>query len=160
VRELIFRGKDRYRPSRSQLGVLVLGVIGQGVVVFHKLGVVEFLWVTGGLIALLGLGFATSFRSWTRVGPAGITICWGVGRRGRTYPWQEIRWVDVKETSGGVTSLAARITLANGRRRSLPALRHSSTYPQPSFPEDFRRVVEWWELSTDPAARILPRTRR
>ena len=29
-------------------------------------------------------------------------------------------------------------------------------YPQPTFHADFRQVIKWWELSTDPAARFLP----
>ena len=107
--------------------------------------------------AVVALGLCLAFRSWTRVGPAGITICWGLGRRGRTYPWREIRWIDVRETdSRNGTSRAARITLADGRRRSLPALRHTGVYPQPTFDADFGRVVRWWKLNTDPAARYLP----
>jgi Protein of unknown function (DUF2581). len=105
---------------------------------------------------LAGLGLCVVLRSWTTVGVAGITICWGIGR-GRTYSWQEIQWIDVRETKSGYgRTLVARITLADGRRRSLPALQHSTQYPDPDFHVDFQRVVNWWKLSTDPAARFQP----
>jgi hypothetical protein len=110
----------------------------------------------GGTAVLAVLGLCMVLRSWTTVGVAGITICWGIGR-GRTYSWQEIRWIDVRETKSQYgRTLAARITLTDGRRRSLPALQHSTPYPDPNFHVDFQRVVNWWELSTDPAARFQP----
>lgn len=52
------------------------------------------------------------------------------------------------------TWLAARITLVNGRRRSLPAVQDSPYYPDPDFGVNFRQVVNWWEMSTDPSARF------
>lgn len=156
VNELSFRGKDRYRPSWPQFTGLGLVLVVEGVWAFLRLGVVGFCWLLGGTAALAGLGMAMARRSWTTVGATGITICWGIGR-GRTYPWQEIRWIDVRETKSQYgTSLAARITLADGRRRSLPGLQHSAQYPDPDFQADFRRVVSWWELNTDPAARFQP----
>jgi hypothetical protein len=131
-------------------------LVAEGALAFFRLGVVGFCWLLGGTAALAGLGISMVLRSWTTVGAAGITICWGI-RRGRTYPWQEIRWIDVRETTSQYgTSLSARITLADGRRRSLPALQHSTRYPDPGFDMDFQRVVNWWKLSTDPAARFQP----
>ncbi|MFK0296373.1 hypothetical protein ACIQU6_38690 [Streptomyces sp. NPDC090442] len=49
---------------------------------------------------------------------------------------------ETKDQNG--TALAARITLASGRRRSLPGLQHSNLYPFPEFHVDFQRVVNWW----------------
>jgi hypothetical protein len=131
-------------------------LVVEGVLAFFRLGVVGFCWLLGGTAAFVGLGISMVLRSWTTVGAAGITICWGIGRS-RTYSWQEIRWIDVRETKSQYgTSLVARITLTDGRRRSLPALQHSTRYPDPHFHADFQRVVNWWELSTDPAARFQP----
>jgi hypothetical protein len=131
-------------------------LVVEGVLAFFRLGVVGFCWLLGGTAALASLGISMVLRSWTTVGAVGITICWGIGRA-RTYPWQEIRWVDVRETKSQYgTSLSARITLADGRRRSLPALQHSTRYPDPHFHVDFQRVVNWWKLSTDPAAQFQP----
>lgn len=158
MKELSFLGKDRYRPIWPVLLILGLVLIGEAVYAFYRLGgVVGSCWLVGVTAASVGLGIGAAFRSWTTVGPAGITVCRGIGRRGHTYPWQEIRWIDVRETNSRYgTFLVARITVANGRRRSLPALRHGGMYPQPTFHADFRQVLKWWELSTDPAARFLP----
>ncbi|GLY88105.1 hypothetical protein Airi02_060340 [Actinoallomurus iriomotensis] len=156
VNELSFRGKDRYRLSWPHFGGLGLLLVVEGVFAFIRLGAVGFCCLLAGTALLVGLGISMARRSWTTVGAAGVTICWGIGR-GRTYSWQEIRWVDVRETKSQYgTSLSARITLANGRRRSLPALQHSSQYPDPDFDVDFRQVVDWWKLNTDPAARFEP----
>ncbi|MCO5968227.1 PH domain-containing protein [Actinoallomurus soli] len=128
----------------------------EGAFAFYRLGVVGSCWLLGGTAALVGLGVSMARRSGTTVGAAGITISWGLGR-GRLYSWQEIRWIDVRETkSQQGTALSARITLADGRRRSLPALQHSTQYPDPDFQVDFQRVVTWWESSTEPAARFRP----
>jgi PH (Pleckstrin Homology) domain-containing protein len=159
VDELSFRGKDRYRPSWPQFAVLGLALVGGGVFTFFRLGAEGFVWLLGGMVVFVGLGISLALFSWTTVGAAGITICRGIGR-GRTYSWQEIRWVDVRETKNQYeTYLTARITLADGRRRSLPALQHSTQYPDPHFYGDFQRVVNWWRASTDPAARFLPPAR-
>jgi hypothetical protein len=160
VHELSFRGKDRYHPSWPHFGVLVIGLLVEGVFSFSRLGVVGFCWLLGATIALVGLGYCVVVRSWTGVGTAGITICWGIGR-GRTYPWREIRWIDVRETNSRYgTALSARVTLTNGRRRALPALQDSTRYPDPEFRRNFRRVVDWWTSSTDPAERFQPPARR
>ncbi|MEV6975585.1 hypothetical protein [Kitasatospora sp. NPDC093806] len=157
MNELSFRGKDRYRPSWPHLAVLIAVFALQGFLAATKLGPVGTAWLLGGTAVLAALGFWVTLRCWTTVGPAGITICWGFGR-GRTYPWQEIRWIDVRETKaqGGSNILTARMFLAGGRRRGLPALQHSDTYPSPDFEVDVQRVVNWWELSTDPTTRIRP----
>ncbi|MEU4294251.1 hypothetical protein AB0E63_39035 [Kribbella sp. NPDC026596] len=131
-------------------------LIGEAVYAFYRLGgVVGACWLVGVTAVYVGGGIGAAFRSWTTVGPAGISTCWGLGRRGRTHPWQEIRWLDIRQTNTRAgTILAARITLADGRRRSLPALRDGGMYPQPTFHADFRQVRKWWELSTDPATRF------
>lgn len=137
----------------SLVGLLL---VAEGAAAVVQLGVVGFCWLVGGTTALVVLGILLARQSWTTVGPAGITIRRGVGR-GRTYPWQEIRWIDVREIgSQNGTALAARITLANGRRRILPALHHSPQYPDPGFYANYGRVVKWWKASTDPAARFQP----
>ncbi|MFB7615099.1 hypothetical protein [Kitasatospora sp. NPDC056181] len=128
----------------------------EGTAAAYKLGPAPT-WCLIAVTAVLGgAGFLLTFRSWTTVGAEGITICWGIGR-GRTYPWKEIRWIDVRDGSTAKeTSRVVRMFLASGRRRSLPGLMHSDTYPSPDFDEQFHRVVNWWELSTDPADRVQP----
>ncbi|SOB86250.1 PH domain-containing protein [Streptomyces sp. 1331.2] len=156
VNELIFRGKDLFRPSWSNLipVLLVLGLqLGLGA---WKLGPLGTFWLVFGTLALGVPLFVISWRSWSRVGTDGITINWGVGR-GRTHPWHEVRWVDVRETKGnGSTSYAARIHLTRGRRRSLPGLQTSAIYPAVDFDVNFQRLVNWWEFSTDPTQRSRP----
>ncbi|MEU8550023.1 hypothetical protein AB0C81_24070 [Streptomyces roseoverticillatus] len=156
MNELIFRGKDRYRPSWSHVAILAVLLAVEGAAAAVQLGPTGFYWLLGGTAVLVGLALLITLRSWTAVGAAGISICWGIGRA-RTHPWQEIRWIDVRETRGEYgTTRMARITLANGRRRSLPGLQHSDTYPGPDFDVDFQRVVNWWELTTDQALRFRP----
>ncbi|MCX4686572.1 hypothetical protein OG401_20045 [Kitasatospora purpeofusca] len=154
--ELIFRGRDRYRPSWSHLVLLLVLLAAQGFAISHGLGTTGFLWLAGGTLALSGLGLWTTVRSWSRVGPDGITICWGFGR-GRTHPWDRIRWIDVRtvESQGSSTS-QVRMFLAGGRRRALPGLLHSDLYPSPDFDEQFHRVRNWWELNTEASARVEP----
>ncbi|MFD3451336.1 PH domain-containing protein [Streptomyces sp. NPDC058691] len=113
-----------------------------------------FSWVYGVIVALLGLAFCLTRRSRTTVGADGITISWGVGR-GRTHPWDQIQWIDMRETRGRHgTVRTARITLTDGRRRSLPTLSHSELHPNPDLAANFQRVVSWWELSTDQTTRV------
>jgi hypothetical protein len=156
VIELNFPSGGRDRPAKSSvvLGLVVLVV--EGFAAFVSLGRVGFCWLVGGTIALLAPLLLLSSRSWSKVGADGITICWGFGR-GRTYPWHEIRWIDVRETQGqGSSSYAVRVFLLGGRRRSLPGLYRSGMHPAPDFDVQFQRVVDWWELSTDQAARVRP----
>ncbi|MFJ6617807.1 hypothetical protein ACIQOW_09590 [Kitasatospora sp. NPDC091335] len=156
MNELIFRGKDMFRPSWSNLAPLILLVVTQLVLGYLKLGAVATILLVAGTLALVIPGFAISLRSWSRVGADGITICWGLGR-GRTYSWQEIRWIDVRETKGnGTSSSAARFHATDGRRRSLPGLQTSTYYPLSDFEVNFQRVVNWWEYSTDPTQRVRP----
>ncbi|MEV0532074.1 hypothetical protein [Kitasatospora sp. NPDC050463] len=157
MNELIFRGKDRYRPSWPQFAFLGVLLAAQGTLAAYRLGAVGFCWMLGGTAAIAGPALVISRRCWSAVGAAGITICWGVGRRGRTYPWRDIRWIDVRETKSRFgASYAVRMTLAGGKRRTLPGLQHSDAYPAADFDEQFHRVVNWWELSTDQAARVQP----
>ncbi len=156
VDELIFRGRDRYRPSWSHLVILLLVLAVQGFAAGRGLGLEGFLWLAGGTLALSGLGLWVTLRSWSGVGPEGITICWGFGR-GRTYPWDRIRWIDVRTvTSQGSTTEQVRVFVAGGRRRALPGLLRSDLYPSPDFDEQYYRVRNWWELSTEPSARVEP----
>ncbi|MFI6448473.1 hypothetical protein [Kitasatospora sp. NPDC050543] len=154
--ELNFRVKDRNRPVKSYVVLAVVVLVAEGLAAFVRLGAVGFSWLAGGTITLLAPLLFLSYRSWSRVGADGITICWGLGH-GRTYPWREIRWIDVRETKGqGSSSHAVRMFLEGGRRRSLPGLYRSAMHPTPDFDEQFQRVVNWWELSTDHAARVQP----
>ncbi|MFD8785446.1 PH domain-containing protein [Kitasatospora sp. NPDC059599] len=156
MNELIFRGKDLFRPSWSNLAPLLAVLTLQLVFGGMKLGALSTLWLVLGTLVLGGAGFAVGWRSWSRVGADGVTVCWGIGR-GRTYPWQDIRWVDVRETKGnGMTSHAARIFLTDGRRRSLPGLQTSAIYPAADFGVNFQQVVNWWEYSTHATQRIRP----
>ncbi|MCC9307491.1 hypothetical protein LN042_10315 [Kitasatospora sp. RB6PN24] len=156
MNELSFRGRDRLRPSWSRLA-LWGGLVGvQELLVASRLGVAGFFWVLGVTVALIVAGFYVSSRSWTTVGAAGITICWGIGPA-KTHPWQEIRWIDVRETGTQAgTAFAPRIFLHDGRRRILPGLAHNTVCPYPGFAADFQRIVTWWELSTEPATRSRP----
>ncbi|MFF2040553.1 hypothetical protein ACFVVX_09015 [Kitasatospora sp. NPDC058170] len=134
--------------------LVVLAV--EGVVAARRLGPAGSVWLLVGTVALVVPALYSTLRCWTTVGPAGITICWGFGR-GRTYSWQEVQWIDVRETSSAAgTSEAARIILRSGRRRALPGLYRSDLYPAPDFDEQLQRVVDRWEASTDPAARVQP----
>ncbi|MFC5663000.1 hypothetical protein ACFP3U_08380 [Kitasatospora misakiensis] len=159
MNELMFRGRDRYRPSWSHLAVLIVLLAVQGFAAGRGLGLVGFLWLAGATLALSGLGLWVTVRSWSAVGPEGITISWGFGR-GRSYPWERIRWIDVRtvEAQGSTTS-QVRMFLAGGRRRTLPGLLHSDLYPSPDFDEQYYRVRNWWALSTEASARVEPRRR-
>ncbi|MFE6056011.1 hypothetical protein ACFQ6N_35145 [Kitasatospora sp. NPDC056446] len=156
MNELIFRGKDLFRPSWSNLPPLLLVLVLQIVFGAVKLGAWPTFWMVLATLAFLVPAFVLSWRSWSRVGADGVTVCWGLGR-GRTYPWHEVRWVDVRETkANGSTSYAARVFLTDGRRRSLPGLQTSRIYPAADFQVNFHRVVAWWEYSTQPTQRIRP----
>ncbi|WP_030231714.1 hypothetical protein [Streptomyces sp. NRRL S-350] len=156
MNELIFRGKDLFRPSWSNLLPLLLVIAVQLVLGTRRLGTLSTVWLVLGTVAAAGLAFTLSWRSWSRVGADGVTVCWGVGA-GRTYPWHEVRWVDVRETkANGTASYAARVFLTDGRRRSLPGLATSPIYPAADFDVNVQRVVNWWEYSTHPTQRVKP----
>lgn len=156
VIELNYPSGGRSRPAKSSLAMALVLLAVEGVAAFVGLGAVGFCWLVGGTIALFTPLVLLSCRSWSRVGADGITICWGLGH-GRTYPWHEIQWIDVRETKGrDSTSYAVRMFVLGGRRRSLPGLYRSGMHPAPDFDEQFQRVVNWWELSTDQTTRVRP----
>lgn len=159
--ELSFRGRDRYRgASWRGAAVAGAGLLVEGVFAFLRLGFVWFCCLFGGTLVFVAALFAVARRSATTVGADGITIGWGFGDR-RTYRWHEIRWLYVWEGAGGHgTSLAAKMVLADGRERYLPALAANSVYPSPDLHADFQQVVRWWEGCTDPAERFRPPARR
>ncbi|WP_406194853.1 hypothetical protein OH807_06125 [Kitasatospora sp. NBC_01560] len=128
----------------------------EGAAAVSQFGMVGASWILGGTIVLLTPLALVGSRGWSRIGADGITICWGLGR-GRTYPWHAIRWIDKRKTqSQDGSAYAVRMFLEGGRRRSLPGLYHSALHPADDFDEQFQRVVNWWELSTDPAGRVQP----
>ncbi|MFF2545208.1 PH domain-containing protein [Kitasatospora sp. NPDC058063] len=156
MNELIFRGKDKFRPSWTDFALLAIVVAAQVLIGYKRLGLTPMLLLVAGTLLLAVPGRASARRCWSRVDAEGITVCWGFGR-GRTYSWQEIRWIDVRETTGfGTGTRAARLHTVDGRRRSLPALQSSTFYPSSDFDVDFRRVVNWWKHSTDPSRRVPP----
>ncbi|GGY13125.1 hypothetical protein [Streptomyces xanthochromogenes] len=155
--ELSFRGPGQVRVSRTHFVWAAVGVLVEAIGAYVQLGAVGMCWLVGATVVFLGLPILSWLRSRCTVGVDGIFICWGLGR-GRTYPWREIRWIDVRETKGnaGSTALAVRIFTTSGRRRSLPGLQHNGVYPSPSFHADYARVVRWWERSTEVEARVRP----
>ncbi|MFI0901452.1 hypothetical protein [Streptomyces sp. NPDC020983] len=123
---------------------------------YSQLGWAGVCWLCGGTLLIVAVCAFMAKRCTTGVGADGITVSWGFGD-GRTYPWHDIRWLYVYRGNGGqLDGRTARMVLADGRHRSLPALATSSAYPGSTFDSDFRRVVRWWEASTDPAERFLP----
>ncbi|MFJ9444521.1 hypothetical protein ACIRRH_21965 [Kitasatospora sp. NPDC101235] len=156
MNELIFRGKDLFRPSWSTFAVPLLALAVETVIGYVKLGAFGMTLLLAGTVLIAVPAWILVLRSWSRVGADGITVNWGLGS-GRTYAWQEVRWIDVRETKGnGTATYAARIHLAGGRRRSLPGLSSSTMYPGRNFEADFRRLLDWWKHSTDPAQRVQP----
>ncbi|MBZ4318923.1 PH domain-containing protein [Streptomyces huiliensis] len=156
MNELIFRGKDRYRPSGGRLVVILLIFTGELAALERQAGAVGFRWALAGTAVLIVFAVLYARRCRTVVGSAGITTSSGLGR-GRTYPWHEIRWIDVREIGvGAEKTRAVRVTLADGRRRTLHGLHHSYFYPAPDFDVAYRQVVNWWESATGPADRGRP----
>lgn len=154
--ELRFLGRDCYRLSRSNAGVVVAGLLGEQVFSVIRLGFVGSCWMLAGTVALVGCCLVPLRRSRTSVGAEGISISWGFGR-GRTYPWTEIRWVEVHETrNGNGTAQTVRITLADSRRRSLPAVQNSTIYPDRGFEMNVARIMTRWHAHTTEAARYKP----
>ncbi|WUH91959.1 PH domain-containing protein [Streptomyces sp. NBC_00433] len=155
--ELTFRGRERYRNAQwSRIFLLAVGLIVEAAVSFSQLGAAAAGWLVGGTLAFAGLNLIRLRGCWTRVGPAGVTICSGFGR-GRTHPWHEVRWVGVHQGAGqfgGFSTL--QVTFDNGRTRTLPALQRSSLYPAPDFDANCQEIIGWWEASTEPSARFRP----
>lgn len=158
VKELIFRGKDRFRPDWSDLGPVLIVVTVElvaGHLKFH-LGLGPMVLLVGGTVVLAAASRLLSMRYWSRVGTDGVTICWGFGR-GRTYSWQQISWIDVSEIQGrGAPTRVARIHTTDGRRHWMSTVMASDLHPSEDFDADFRRVVDWWKHSTSPSLRVLP----
>jgi hypothetical protein len=154
--ELSFRGRDRSRISWSRAsGVLAFMAIELALLMI-RVGFVGSCWILGATVALFGLGFVLTRRSRTTVGAEGISISWGFGR-GRRYPWADIRWIEVNETRGRTgTVQTVRITLADSRRRSLPALANSAMYPDGHFELNVARVMTRWRANTTGESRYRP----
>ncbi|MFI6151207.1 hypothetical protein ACIBCA_00715 [Kitasatospora sp. NPDC051170] len=154
MNELIYRGKDLFRPSVFAMAAVLITL--EGVFAAIKLGVPGLVFVVGLTVLLAVPAMYLSYRSWTSVGRAGITLYWGFGQ-GRTYPWHEVQWIDVRETkSRSSSSYAARIHLPTGKRRTLPGVASSGMYPNPNFGQQYQQVVQWWEYSTHPGSRVQP----
>ncbi|MGW5353937.1 PH domain-containing protein [Streptomyces sp. NPDC004031] len=134
----------------------VAGLVVEALLAWFQLGLTGLYLLCGGTVAVVAVCLFMARRCTTDVGAAGITVGWGFGA-GRTYAWHDIRqlyvWQGTGAQAGGRT---ARMILADGRHRSLPALATSSVYPDADFDGDFHRVVRWWEASTDPADRFPP----
>ncbi|MER7674629.1 hypothetical protein ABTY61_40065 [Kitasatospora sp. NPDC096128] len=161
MNELVFRGKDLFRPSKSHLATAVAFLVLMVTVGIARSGPVFTAWAFGTVLVVFLPVFYSSWRGWSRVGPEGVTICWGFGA-GRTYSWQEIRWVDVRTTkaggpyAGAGPTRAARIFTTGGRRRALPGLSWSPLYPTADFDVKVRQLRDWWESSTEEAQRVEP----
>ncbi|MFE7192789.1 hypothetical protein [Kitasatospora sp. NPDC057541] len=154
--ELTFRSKDRYHWSWSFAIWFGMAAAIAGARVVYDLGTTTLLWMTGG-IAVLSVPRLVARDSWSTVGPAGITIHGPVRRRGRTYPWQDVRWMEVYETESRFGPCRMlQIHFANGRSRFLTGLVQDHSHPSPDFDEQVWRVRNWWHLSTEPAARVRP----
>ncbi|MFE6052631.1 hypothetical protein ACFQ6N_17895 [Kitasatospora sp. NPDC056446] len=158
MNELIFRGKDRFRPDWTDLGPVLIVVTGElvaGHLKFH-LGLGPMVLLVGGTVALAAASRLLSMRYWSRIGTDGVTVSWGFGR-GRTYSWQQISWIDVSEFQGrGAPTRVARIHTTDGRRHWISTLMTSDLHPSEDFDADFRQVVDWWKHSTGPSLRVQP----
>ncbi|MFE0460697.1 hypothetical protein ACFW1A_15760 [Kitasatospora sp. NPDC058965] len=154
MNELRFRGREQYRVSGRRLAVLIGVAVLQLLLCVVRIGVVGA-WISGAIV-LFGAGAGyLAFRASTTVDTAGITITWFGS--GRSYPWQEIQWIDVREVPGGAgAGYTARIHLRNGRRRNLPGLQHSELYPSPNFGTNLQQLNDWWYARSLPAGRIRP----
>ncbi|MFE4515720.1 PH domain-containing protein [Kitasatospora sp. NPDC056783] len=162
MNELIFRGKDRLSPDWADLALLLMIVTVELVAGRGKfdLGLGPMILLVGGTVALVAGSRLVALRSWVRVGADGVTICRGLGR-GRTYPWEQIAWLDVAEFRGrgGTVTRVARIHTTEGRRRWLSTLTNSDLSTSESFDSDVRRVADWWKHSTRADRRVQPEKR-
>ncbi|MFG2916895.1 PH domain-containing protein [Kitasatospora sp. NPDC048298] len=157
MNETIFRGRDLVRPAGVAMLFLVLTVeVAFGLFAMTDVGTVLLVSLT---LAMTVPFLFSTLRSWTRVGADGITVNRGFGS-GRTYPWQQIAWVEVRRYPAGDSfSYALRIHLADGRRRLLPGLAADKYHSAAEFMANADQVFDWWEQSTDPARRVAPRVR-
>lgn len=158
VNETIFRGRDLFHPRGLAALFLVLAVeVAFGLFALTGAGTVLLVSLT---LAITVPFLFVTLRAWTRVGADGITVSRGLGP-GRTHPWPQVRWVEVRRyPAGDQYSYALRIHLADGRRRLLPGLAADRYHSAAEFAAGVRQVVDWWEHSTDPAQRVEPRARR
>ncbi|MFG2907595.1 PH domain-containing protein [Kitasatospora sp. NPDC048286] len=157
MNETIFRGRDLVRPTGVAMLFLVLAVeVAFGLFAMTDVGTVLLVSLT---LAMTVPFLFSTLRSWTRVGADGITVNRGFGS-GRTYPWQQIVWVEVRRYPAGDSfSYALRIHLADGRRRLLPGLAADKYHSAAEFVANADQIFDWWEQSTDPARRVEPRVR-
>ncbi len=154
--ELTFRSKDRLHWSWPFAALVGVAAAVAGTRVGRDFGAADLAWAIGGTAAL-ALPSLLLRERWSTVGPAGITFHRPLARRGRTYPWHEIRWLEVYGTDrrfGEFRTL--QVHFADGRSRFLNGLVQDRTHSSPGFDADVRRVRNWWELSTDPAGRVRP----
>ncbi|WP_377267880.1 hypothetical protein [Peterkaempfera sp. SMS 1(5)a] len=102
-------------------------------------------WVAASPLLGIPLGLCVR-RSWTTVDATGITICWGLGRRGHTIPWSDIRSIEVGRARRGPSGevLSVRVLRLKGRRRTLSSPVSSSLHPDPDFDTKVERIMEWW----------------
>ncbi|MET8546084.1 PH domain-containing protein [Kitasatospora sp. NPDC004799] len=156
MEEMIFRQKDVAQPAAlPMLALVAVAPLALGLLKLTALGTV-LLFALSLTIVVPALA---ALRSWSRVGADGITVCRGFGP-GRTYAWEEIRWIGVRRYDApGATNHAVRIHLADGRRRSLPGLSTDGRRRTASFAANCHQVQAWWEQSTEPDRRIEPSAR-
>ncbi|WP_433887746.1 PH domain-containing protein [Streptomyces sp. CA-111067] len=155
-----FLGRDRYRISWPNATGALAFVALEMVVTLLRLGFVGSCWVAAGTVVLISLILVVLRRSRTAVGAEGISISWGFGR-GRTYPWADIRWVEVRETQSRTgRAQTVRITLADSRRRSLPAVQNSTMYPDRDFELNVARIMTRWRANTTEESRYRPPEKR
>jgi hypothetical protein len=157
VNELRYRGGDLKADRRAvALFLTLLGVqIVAGAV---RVGLVGTLWTIGAMAVLFAVLLTLSRRSWTAVGEDGIRIYRGLGRV-RSYPWREIhRIAERRQRSQGGETSSVRITLADGRRRTLPGIYSNVLFPDPHFELKLAQVRAQWERHTDESVRNGPLT--
>lgn len=112
----------------------------------------------GAMAVLFAVLLTLYRRSWTAVGEDGIRIYRGLGRV-RSYPWREIRWIaERRQRNQGGESTSVRITLVDGRRRTLPGLHSNVVFPDPHFELKLAQVRAPWERHADESFRIGPLT--
>ncbi|MEV7599515.1 hypothetical protein AB0O91_19260 [Kitasatospora sp. NPDC089797] len=155
MNELRFRGGDVKADRRRLLVSLTIFTIQLAALVMHA-GWGQGVWMIGASAVLLPTVIALLRRGWTVVGDDGIRVSWGLGRV-RSYPWRKIRWMAAQHhLQGGTTSV--RITLTDGRRRTLPGINKSFVYPDPHFESKLAQIRARWERQDDESFRLGPPT--
>ncbi|MFF0410577.1 hypothetical protein ACFYUY_09065 [Kitasatospora sp. NPDC004745] len=153
--ELRFRGGDlTFAWRRLWLPAGLIGV--QTVIATMRNGAEGLGWTAAALAVVIPASVLLLKRCWTEAGEDGIRIYRGLGRV-HGYPWGEVRWIAVRHQSGGGGGMTSvRITLVDGRRRTLPGLQESTLYPRPGFDADLARLRASWERHVDPSFRLGP----